>query len=126
MAIDFNQAALKLHEEHKGKIGVISKVKIETKDDLSTSYTPGVAEPCRKIHEDEKNVWKYTAKSNLVAVVSDGTAVLGLGNIGAKAAMPVMEGKAVLFKNFGNLFRYSGHRRDYSDSKKYCTMLWWD
>lgn len=103
MAIDFNQAALKLHEEHKGKIGVISKVKIETKDDLSTSYTPGVAEPCRKIHEDEKNVWKYTAKSNLVAVVSDGTAVLGLGNIGAKAAMPVMEGKAVLFKNFGNV-----------------------
>ena len=103
MAIDFNQAALKLHEEHKGKIGVISKVKIETKDDLSTAYTPGVAEPCRKIHEDEKNVWKYTAKSNLVAVVSDGTAVLGLGNIGAKAAMPVMEGKAVLFKNFGNV-----------------------
>lgn len=103
MAIDFNQAALKLHEKHKGKIGVISKVKIETKDDLSTAYTPGVAEPCRKIHEDEKNVWKYTAKSNLVAVVSDGTAVLGLGNIGAKAAMPVMEGKAVLFKNFGNV-----------------------
>ena len=103
MAIDFNQEALKLHEEHKGKIGVISKVKIETKDDLSTAYTPGVAEPCRKIHEDEKNVWKYTAKSNLVAVVSDGTAVLGLGNIGAKAAMPVMEGKAVLFKNFGNV-----------------------
>ena len=75
-----------------------AKVPVKTRDDLSTAYTPGVAEPCRKIHDNKKDVYKYTAKGNLVAVVSDGTAVLGLGNIGPEAAMPVMEGKAVLFK----------------------------
>lgn len=101
--MNFNEEALKLHEEHKGKIGVVSKVPLECRDDLSIAYTPGVAEPCRKIHEDKKNVYKYTAKGNLVAVVSDGTAVLGLGNIGPEAAMPVMEGKAILFKSFGNV-----------------------
>ena len=73
------------------------------RDSLSTAYTPGVAEPCRKIHDNKKDVYKYTAKGNLVAVVSDGTAVLGLGNIGPEAAMPVMEGKAVLFKEFGGV-----------------------
>ncbi|MBS6645602.1 MAG: NAD-dependent malic enzyme, partial [Clostridiaceae bacterium] len=101
--MNYNEEALKLHEENKGKIEVVSKVPVQTRDDLSTAYTPGVAEPCRKIHEDKKDVYKYTAKGNLVAVVSDGTAVLGLGNIGPEAAMPVMEGKAILFKTFGNV-----------------------
>ncbi len=101
--MDYYKEALKLHEEHRGKIEVISKVKLESRDDLSTAYTPGVAEPCKEIARDRKNVYKYTAKSNLVGVVSDGTAVLGLGNIGAEAAIPVMEGKAVLFKEFGGV-----------------------
>jgi malate dehydrogenase (oxaloacetate-decarboxylating) len=94
---------LKLHEENRGKISVISKVKVENRDDLSTAYTPGVAEPCRKIHANENNVYRYTSKGNLIAVVSDGTAVLGLGDIGPKAAMPVMEGKAILFKTFAGI-----------------------
>lgn len=101
--MNFNEEALKLHAEHKGKIEVISKVPVKTRDDLSTAYTPGVAEPCRKIHENKNEVYKYTAKGNLVAVVTDGTAVLGLGNIGPEAAMPVMEGKAILFKKFGGV-----------------------
>lgn len=101
--MDYSKEALKLHKENSGKIAVVSKIKINTGDDLSTAYTPGVAEPCREIAKDEKNVWKYTAKKNLVAVVSDGTAVLGLGDIGPEAAMPVMEGKAILFKEFGNV-----------------------
>lgn len=101
--MDYYKEALKLHEEYRGKIEVISKVKLESRDDLSTAYTPGVAEPCKEIARDRKNVYKYTAKSNLVGVVSDGTAVLGLGNIGAEAAIPVMEGKAVLFKEFGGV-----------------------
>ena len=102
-AMNFNEAALRLHEEHHGKIEVVSKVPVKTRDDLSIAYTPGVAEPCRKIHDNKKDVYNYTAKGNLVAVVSDGTAVLGLGNIGPEAAMPVMEGKAVLFKEFGGV-----------------------
>ena len=101
--MNFNEEALKLHAEHKGKIEVVSKVPVKTRDDLSTAYTPGVAEPCRKIHADKKDVYKYTAKGNLVAVVSDGTAVLGLGDIGPEAAMPVMEGKSILFKEFGGV-----------------------
>lgn len=101
--MDYSKEALKLHEANGGKVGIVSKVKINTRDDLSTAYTPGVAEPCREIAKDEKNVWKYTAKKNLVAVVSDGTAVLGLGDIGPEAAMPVMEGKAILFKEFGDV-----------------------
>ena len=76
--MDFNELALKMHEENHGKISVISKVKVENRDDLSTAYTPGVAEPCRKIHANEDEVYRYTAKGNLIAVVSDGTAVLGL------------------------------------------------
>ena len=96
--MDYNQAALQMHEEHHGKVAVQSKVKVENRDDLSTAYTPGVAEPCRRIHADPRDVYRYTAKGNLVAVVSDGTAVLGLGDIGPLAAMPVMEGKAILFK----------------------------
>lgn len=101
--MNYNEEALKLHETHKGKIEVVSKIAVKTRDDLSTAYTPGVAEPCRRIHENKEDVYRYTAKGNLVAVVSDGTAVLGLGNIGPEAAMPVMEGKAILFKEFGNV-----------------------
>ena len=92
-----------MHEEHHGKVAVQSKVKVENRDDLSTAYTPGVAEPCRRIHADPRDVYRYTAKGNLVAVVSDGTAVLGLGDIGPLAAMPVMEGKAILFKEFADV-----------------------
>jgi malate dehydrogenase (oxaloacetate-decarboxylating) len=101
--MDYSKLALELHEAHQGKIEVISKVKVETADDLSTAYTPGVAEPCRKIAENPEDVYRYTSKGNMVAVVTDGTAVLGLGNIGPKAGLPVMEGKAVLFKQFGNV-----------------------
>lgn len=101
--MNYSELSLELHEKHKGKIEVISKVKVETNADLSTAYTPGVAEPCRKIAANPEDVYKYTAKGNLVAVVTDGSAVLGLGNIGPKAALPVMEGKAVLFKEFGGV-----------------------
>ena len=101
--MDYSALSLKMHEENKGKIEVISKVSINTKEDLSTAYTPGVAEPCRRIHENKDDVYKYTAKGNLIAVVTDGTAVLGLGDIGPEAAMPVMEGKAILFKEFGDV-----------------------
>ncbi|MBU3107517.1 NAD(P)-dependent malic enzyme [Clostridium gasigenes] len=101
--MNYYEESLKLHEQKVGKIEVVSKVAIITKDDLSLAYTPGVAEPCRKIYEDEENVYKYTSKGNLVAVVTDGTAVLGLGDIGPKAGLPVMEGKAILFKEFANV-----------------------
>ena len=97
------ERSLELHAEKVGKIEVNSKVVVENKDQLSLAYSPGVAEPCREIHKDPVNVFKYTSKGNLVAVVSDGTAVLGLGDIGPLAAMPVMEGKAILFKNFANV-----------------------
>ncbi len=97
------EKSLELHEKHHGKVEVISKVKVENKADLAQAYSPGVAEPCREIHKNPENVFKYTAKGNLVAVVSDGTAVLGLGDIGPLAAMPVMEGKAILFKEFANV-----------------------
>ena len=101
--MNYFEESLKLHEERQGKISITSKVKVETRDDLSLAYTPGVAEPCRKIHEDQENVYKYTSKGNLVAVVTDGTAVLGLGDIGPMAGLPVMEGKAILFKEFADV-----------------------
>ena len=101
--MNYFEESLKLHEKSKGKIEVISKIKVETREDLSLAYTPGVAEPCRKIHENEDDVYKYTSKGNIVAVVTDGTAVLGLGDIGPKAALPVMEGKSILFKEFANV-----------------------
>lgn len=101
--MDYNKMALELHKKHKGKISVESKVEVKNKEDLSLAYTPGVAEPCRKIAEDKSKVYDYTSKGNMVAIVSDGTAVLGLGDIGPEAALPVMEGKAVLFKAFGNV-----------------------
>jgi len=97
------EESLKLHEENRGKIEVISKTEVKDLHDLAVVYTPGVAEPCRKIHENINDVYKYTSKGNMVAVVSDGTAVLGLGDIGPEAALPVMEGKAVLFKHFAGV-----------------------
>lgn len=98
-----NEKALMLHEQWAGKFETVSKCAINTREDLALAYTPGVAEPCKVIAEDKEQAYKYTIKSNTVAVVSDGSAVLGLGNIGPYAAMPVMEGKAVLFKEFGNV-----------------------
>ena len=95
--------ALKLHKDNQGKIEVISKVKVENAKDLSLAYTPGVAEPCKEIAANADLVYDYTNKGNMVAVVTDGSAVLGLGNIGSRAGMPVMEGKAVLFKSFANV-----------------------
>jgi len=97
------EESLKLHEDNKGKIEVTSKSEVKDMHDLAVVYTPGVAEPCRKIHEKTSDVYKYTSKGNMVAVVSDGTAVLGLGDIGPEAALPVMEGKAVLFKHFAGV-----------------------
>lgn len=101
--MNINEEALKLHEENRGKIEVISKTEVKDMHDLAVVYTPGVAEPCRKIHQDVSQVYKYTTKGNMVAIVTDGTAVLGLGDIGPEAALPVMEGKAVLFKHFANV-----------------------
>ncbi len=98
-----SEKALQLHEEWKGKLETVSKCAIKTREDLALAYTPGVAEPCKIIAEDKEQAYKYTVKSNTIAVVSDGSAVLGLGNIGPYAAMPVMEGKAVLFKEFGDV-----------------------
>ena len=98
-----NEKALMLHEEWNGKLETAPKCNIRTREDLALAYTPGVAEPCKLIAEDKELAYKYTIKANTVAVVSDGSAVLGLGNIGPYAAMPVMEGKAVLFKEFGNV-----------------------
>ncbi|MEX5945080.1 NAD(P)-dependent malic enzyme [Staphylococcus saprophyticus] len=95
--------ALEMHRKNQGKLEVSPKVKVTNKEELSLAYSPGVAEPCKEIHEDPRKVFEYTMKSNTVAVVTDGTAVLGLGNIGAEASIPVMEGKAVLFKSFSGI-----------------------
>lgn len=103
MQMDYNKAALELHEKYHGKLTVQSLVECRNKDALSTAYTPGVAEPCRRIKANPEEVYRYTCKGRMVAVVSNGTAVLGLGNIGPEAAMPVMEGKCVLFKEFGGV-----------------------
>lgn len=98
-----NEKALMLHEQWNGKLEIVSKVKVNSREDLALAYTPGVAEPCKVIEKNPETAYQYTMKANTVAVVSDGSAVLGLGNIGPLAAMPVMEGKAVLFKEFGNV-----------------------
>ena len=98
-----NEKALLMHEKWNGKLEIVSKSPVKSREDLSIAYTPGVAEPCKVIAKDKEAAYKYTMKANTVAVVSDGSAVLGLGNIGPYAAMPVMEGKAVLFKEFGNV-----------------------
>ena len=101
--MDYGAESLRIHEKYKGKLAVKSRVSIQDKEDLSVAYTPGVAEPCKKIHDNVALAYKYTIKGRTVAVVSDGTAVLGLGDIGPEAAMPVMEGKALLFKEFGGV-----------------------
>jgi len=101
--MNYYEESLKLHEKHRGKMEIASKVPLETRDDLSLAYTPGVAEPCRKINQNPDDVYKYTNKGNTVAIVTDGSAVLGLGNIGSAAGLPVMEGKAILFKGFGGV-----------------------
>lgn len=97
------EKALELHEKWNGKIATTSKCEVKSRDDLALAYTPGVAEPCKVIEKDPEAAYRYTIKANTIAVVSDGSAVLGLGNIGARAAMPVMEGKCVLFKEFGGV-----------------------
>ena len=101
--MNLREEALKLHKDNRGKIEVTSKVKVENSNDLSLAYTPGVAEPCKDIHANPDLIYDYTNKANMVAVVTDGSAVLGLGNIGSRAGMPVMEGKAVLFKSFADV-----------------------
>ncbi len=101
--MSYNEKALALHKEWNGKLDVTPKCQVKSRKDLAIAYTPGVAEPCKVIAKDKKEVYRYTIKANTVAVVSDGSAVLGLGNIGAEAAMPVMEGKAVLFREFGGV-----------------------
>ena len=101
--MSLNEKALQLHEQWNGKINTTPKCQVRSREDLAIAYTPGVAEPCKIIAENKEEAYRYTIKSNTVAVVSDGSAVLGLGNIGAEAAMPVMEGKAVLFKEFGGV-----------------------
>ncbi|WP_142413203.1 NAD(P)-dependent malic enzyme [Hathewaya massiliensis] len=101
--MSYGEKALQVHKENKGKLEVISKIKVETREDLAVAYTPGVAEPCLQIAKDNDKIYDYTIKSHTVAIVTNGTAVLGLGNIGAGAGLPVMEGKALLFKEFGDI-----------------------
>ena len=101
--MDYRKESLRLHGEWKGKIEVNARAKVNDKDSLSLAYTPGVAEPCLAIKDDYKKSWELTRRWNMVAVITDGTAVLGLGDIGPEAGMPVMEGKAVLFKSFGGV-----------------------
>lgn len=101
--MNYDELSLKFHEENRGKIEIKPKQKVLSRHDLSIQYTPGVAAPCLKIAENRNDVYRYTAKGNMIAIVTDGTAVLGLGNIGPEAALPVMEGKAILFKQFGNV-----------------------
>lgn len=123
--MSIQEEALKLHEEWRGKIEVKSTVPVNTKYDMSTAYTPGVAEPCRVINKNKEDVYKYTAKGNMVAVVTDGSAVLGLGDIGAEASLPVMEGKAVLFKEFAgvNAFPICIPSKDVEDIVKTVKMI---
>ena len=101
--MDLKEKALAMHKEWNGKLETIAKSKVNSREDLAIAYTPGVAEPCKVIAEDKEAAYTYTMKANTVAVISDGSAVLGLGNIGPYAAMPVMEGKCVLFKEFGDV-----------------------
>ena len=101
--MDYAKESLRLHGEWKGKIEVVSKVPVATKEDLSLAYTPGVAQPCLEIQKDVNKSYELTRRHNLCAVITDGSAVLGLGDIGPEAGMPVMEGKCVLFKSFGDV-----------------------
>lgn len=119
------EQSLLMHEKNKGKLEIIPKVNVNTKEELSLAYSPGVAEPCRKIQENKEEVYKYTTKGNLVAVITDGSAVLGLGNIGPEAAMPVMEGKSILLKSFGNVdsFPLCLDTQDVEEIIKTCILL---
>lgn len=101
--MSYNKNSIKLHKKHQGKFEIASRVSLKTKDDLSLAYTPGVAAPCMEIYKNKKMSWELTNRKNMVAVVSDGTAILGLGNIGPEAGMPVMEGKAIIFKEFAGI-----------------------
>lgn len=123
--MDKKEFALKQHEQWQGKLEVVSRAKLETPEDLSVAYTPGVAEPCLKISEDVDLSYKYTRRGNMVAVVTDGTAVLGLGDIGPEAGMPVMEGKCVLFKEFGGVdaFPLCVRSKDVDDIVKTVSLL---
>ncbi|AZR72883.1 malate dehydrogenase [Anoxybacter fermentans] len=122
---NLREEALKMHLENRGKLEVKSKVKVKDAWDLSLAYSPGVAEPCKEIHADRSKVNEYTARGNMVAVVSTGTAVLGLGDIGPEAALPVMEGKAVLFKNFAGVdaFPLCISTKDVDEVVKFCKLL---
>lgn len=122
---DIYNDALKLHRDHLGKISIVSKVLVENKEELSLAYSPGVAAPCLAIKDNKEEIYNLTAKGNLVAVVSDGSAVLGLGNIGAHASLPVMEGKAVLFKEFGNVdaFPICLNTQDTEEIIKTCKLI---
>ena len=119
--MDYNKAALEMHETHKGKVGIVSKVEVATRDDLSTAYTPGVAEPCRKIKENPEDVYKYTFKGNMVAVVSNGTAVLGLGDIGPEAGLPVMEARPCCSRSLAAWTLPHLHRRP-RRCQRYCSL----
>ena len=123
--MDKKEFALKQHEQWHGKLEVVSRAKLETPEDLAVAYTPGVAEPCLKISEDVDLSYKYTRRGNMVAVVTDGTAVLGLGDIGPEAGMPVMEGKCVLFKEFGGVdaFPLCVRSKDVDDIVKTVSLL---
>jgi malate dehydrogenase (oxaloacetate-decarboxylating) len=123
--MDIYQKSLEMHEKNKGKLAVISKVKVTTSEELSMAYSPGVAEPCRAIEKDPEAIYRYTNKGNFVAVITDGSAVLGLGNIGPEAALPVMEGKAILFKNFGDVdaFPICLDTQDTEEIIKTCKLL---
>ncbi|MDA1038363.1 MAG: NAD-dependent malic enzyme, partial [bacterium] len=101
--MDFKEKVLAAFKDHQGQLGTASRVPLETQEDLSIAYTPGVAEPCRAIADDPEKVWELTMRGRSIAIVTDGSAVLGLGNIGPEASLPVMEGKAVIYKKFGNL-----------------------
>ncbi len=123
--MEIGKQALKLHSEKKGKIEIISKVSVKSKEDLALAYSPGVAAPCMEIADNREDVYKYTSKGNLVAVVSDGSAVLGLGNIGPEAGLPVMEGKSILFKGFANVdsMPLCVNSQDVEDIIKFCKMI---
>lgn len=123
--MDINEKALKVHEAWKGKLETVSKMRIDSREVMSVTYTPGVAEPCRMIAKDKDEAYRYTIKQNTIAVVSDGSAVLGLGNIGPYAAMPVMEGKACLFKEFGgvNAVPICLDTQDTEEIIKICTAI---
>lgn len=117
--------SLELHELNRGKIEICSKVSVKNAEELSLAYSPGVAEPCKKIAENKEDVYKYTSKGNMVAVITDGSAVLGLGNIGPEAALPVMEGKSILFKEFANVDSYPVcvNSQDVEEIIKFCKLI---